>query len=385
LLTNKTILIVSPQAWGKMMLSKHHYAIELAKKGNQVYFLNPPDASNRERVSIIAADTPGLLIVNHRLFFPYNLKFHAPAVFYLLMQWQVKKIISIINKPLDIIWSFDLGNIYPFRFFPSRALKVFHPVDEPVHKTAFSSAVGAQVIFSVTKEILQQYDYCKLPSFLINHGLCDVFLEQHPTGRPAGDLVRVGYAGNLMRGDIDRPVMLKIILENPAVIFECWGSYNAKQGNIGGSDNQETQSFITALSSCSNVILHGAVSTGTLAAEMQRMDAFLICYDINKDHSKGTNYHKIMEYLSTGRVIVSNNTTAYHNMPRLLQMTAERNNNDKLPDLFSSVISNLDFHNSEGLRSERCRFAKENTYKKQVERIEEKLSLFQQQIAGATV
>ena len=41
-LRNKTILIISPQAWGKMFLSKHHYAIELAKRGNAVYFLNPP-------------------------------------------------------------------------------------------------------------------------------------------------------------------------------------------------------------------------------------------------------------------------------------------------------------------------------------------------------
>lgn len=40
---NKTILIISPEPWGKMMISKHHYALELAKLGNEVYFLNPPN------------------------------------------------------------------------------------------------------------------------------------------------------------------------------------------------------------------------------------------------------------------------------------------------------------------------------------------------------
>jgi len=40
--TNKTIFILSPQPWGKMHISKHHYAIELAKKGNLIYYFNPP-------------------------------------------------------------------------------------------------------------------------------------------------------------------------------------------------------------------------------------------------------------------------------------------------------------------------------------------------------
>ena len=41
------------------------------------------------------------------------------------------------------------------------------------------------------------------------------------------------------------------------------------------------------------------------------MDAFLICYDVEKDQSKGTNYHKVMEYLAYGRPIVSNYVSRY--------------------------------------------------------------------------
>ena len=47
-LKGKTILILSPQSWGKMFVSKHHYAIGLAKKGAVVYFLNPPDQENHQ-------------------------------------------------------------------------------------------------------------------------------------------------------------------------------------------------------------------------------------------------------------------------------------------------------------------------------------------------
>ncbi len=43
----KTILLISPESWGKSFVSKHHYAVELAKKGNIVYFLNPPSDTNQ--------------------------------------------------------------------------------------------------------------------------------------------------------------------------------------------------------------------------------------------------------------------------------------------------------------------------------------------------
>ena len=39
--------------------------------------------------------------------------------------------------------------------------------------------------------------------------------------------------------------------------------------------------------------------------------SFLICYDVKKDQSKGTNYHKVSEYLVYGRPIVSNYVSAY--------------------------------------------------------------------------
>ena len=42
-LTDKVIFIISYENWGRMLMSKHHYAIELGKAGNKVYFINHPD------------------------------------------------------------------------------------------------------------------------------------------------------------------------------------------------------------------------------------------------------------------------------------------------------------------------------------------------------
>lgn len=372
MLKDKTILIVSPQAWGKMFISKHHYAIELAKAGNKVYFLSPPGDAHQSSADVAITPLPpqqNLYLITHRLYFPYNLRFHTPKIFHWLMRRQVKKIMSAIGQTINIVWSFDLNNIYPLNYFGAKTYKIFHPVDEPLNKGAISSGNGANIVFSVTNEILEKYEHLTATKYFINHGVADYFLLPVDTSKQTSETIRVGFSGNLLRKDIDRQVMLKIISENPRVIFECWGSYQIDQSNIGGVEDSDTNRFIEALQGFSNVVLHGPVASVDLAKAIHGMDAFLICYDIKKDQSKGTNYHKIMEYLSTGKVIISNNVTTYKNLPQLLQMGQSRENNNELPELFSSVIRRINEYNSPEMQQLRISFAAENTYSKQVVKI----------------
>jgi len=374
-LKDKTILILSPQSWGKMFVSKHHYALQLAREGNRVYFLNPPaDKSPVPGKKIVIQPVDGqqdLFLIHHRLSFPYNIKFHFIGLFHALMKPHVRRILKEIGRPVDIVWSFDLGNLYPFHLFPSNVLRIFHPVDEPLNQTAIDSARGGQVIFSVTREILDKYKMYPAAGHFINHGLAASFLRPVDIHRPAGDPVRVGLSGNFLRGDIDRAILLRIMDENPEIIFECWGSYLIGQSNLAGNNDDDTVRFIEKFQTVPNVVLHGAIPAAALAAEIHRVDAFLICYDIKKDQSGGTNYHKIMEYLSTGKVIVSNNVTTYKDRPELVQMVQDRESNEDLPRLFREVINNLGHYNSAELQALRLAFANDNTYGDQVRRIEE--------------
>jgi hypothetical protein len=374
LLSGKTILIISPQTWGNMSLSKHHYAIELANKGNSVYFLNPPannGAGKKGAVEIVpSGTTPGLWLIEHTLWFPYNLKFHALPLFHVLMKFHVSRIKTAIGKRLDIIWSFDLGNLYPFRLFGGRPLKIFHPVDEPLNPVAIDSARGAQVIFSVTEEILEKYSGFPVSRHFINHGVTEEFTKNGFNAWKKSLPVRVGLSGNWTRPDVDAACLLRIIREQPAVIFEFWGSYKLSDSNIGGNSDPGNEKFIRELQLAPNVKLHGPIPSVQLATELHRMDAFLICYDVQKDQSKGTNYHKVMEYLSTGKVIISNNITTYRDRPDLVQMIRERDNNNSLPGLFNAVIDDIEKYNADSLRETRYSYAVDNTYKKQLERIE---------------
>jgi hypothetical protein len=156
---------------------------------------------------------------------------------------------------------------------------------------------------------------------------------------------------------------------NPEILFECWGSYEPGMSNIGGGDGNQVADFIRSLKGRSNVILHGTVTTEVLAKELRRMDAFLICYDIRRDQSKGTNYHKVMEYLSRGKVIISNNITTYAQQPELIRMIGSREGNDELPALFRSTMADLPIHNSLTLQQGRIGYARQNSYFKQTDKI----------------
>jgi hypothetical protein len=377
-LKNKTILILSPQAWGKMFVSKHHYAIELAKRGNRVYFLNPPDQvkiDRSESIEIKASNVqPNLYLIEHSLSFAYKLKFKALPIFHWFMKFHITKLLKKLERPVDIVWSFDLGNLYPLNFFGKHSYKIFYPVDEPLNLPAIQAANGADIIFSVTNEILTKYSQFKMPKHFINHGVTEDFLVE-AIDEKINNPMRIGFSGNLLRNDIDRVTLLKIIQENEQCIFEFWGSYTSSQANIGGHEDGSAKEFIKTLQHCKNVILYGAVTAQELADAIKQMDAFLICYDVQIDQSKGTNYHKVMEYLASGKVIVSNNITAYNGKEDLIQMVSERKNNEKLPTLLKQVLGNLTYHNSKDNQKIRITFAKENAYDRQISRIESMISL----------
>jgi len=374
-LQNKTILILSPQSWGGMLISKHHYAIELARKGNTVYYLNPPDndqwtltgRAKRIRIQSSPLDK-NLFLIYQKLYFPYKLKFHSRPLYNLFIRKQIRDILRTIGRPLDLIWSFDLGNLFPLRLFKGSALKVFHPVDEPRDRFALQSCESANLLISVTDEIIGKYASYGIPSFFVNHGLADEFLNGEDNYETSGQ-VKAGLSGNFLRPDLDRKILLEIVEENPDVEFNFFGIYSAGQSNIGADENEAGRIFIRTLQGFKNVKFHGVLKTAELSRALNAMDLLLICYDMELDQSKGTNYHKVMEYLSTGKVIVSNNITTYSKYPDLIRMVGERNNNRNLPALFKETVSQLDKYNSEARSSERKSFARDNSYKKQLDRI----------------
>ncbi len=363
---NKTIIIISQQDWGKMFISKHHYASELARLGNTVYFMNSPDKTGELKPGEIKVEPTGndnLSVIKHRFIHPYILKHKLPAVHRFLLKYHISKLYREIGGPVDIVWSFDVSDTISLAAFPDYSYKIFMPVDNPV---APKQEKRGDVILSVTQEILDAYK-SDVPKMFVNHGVADHFIS-HEISTGINNPLQVGMSGNFLRPDIDWTCILNIISANRHIVFNFWGSFEARDGNLASNLATDADTVRRQLSAMDNVRINGAVDVHKLSTCLKKMDCFLICYDIEKDQSKGTNYHKVLEYLATGKAIISNNITTY-SRSGLIEMPVERNNSN-LPGLFKKVVSNLSHYNSAEKQTARIEYARKHTYLSNIKAIE---------------
>jgi hypothetical protein len=107
-----------------------------------------------------------------------------------------------------------------------------------------------------------------------------------------------------------------------------------------------------------------------LSPFLNSCDILLLCYDTTRFWAEASNSHKIMEYLSTGKPVVSTRMAEYIDKKSLLIMPDK---NELLPELLASVGDNLLKYNSEQLVFERKDFARQNTYANALKKIREHL------------
>jgi hypothetical protein len=81
--TLETSFVFSPVRWGKMNVSKHHYALELARRGVRTFFFEPPNTKLEKRIEI-ETDVEGtsLTIVRYRPLFRGKSKIPAFVMAY---------------------------------------------------------------------------------------------------------------------------------------------------------------------------------------------------------------------------------------------------------------------------------------------------------------
>ena len=80
-----------------------------------------------------------------------------------------------------------------------------------------------------------------------------------------------------------------------------------------------------------------------------------------------------MEYLATGKVVVSNYFTMYEDVREIMAMMPTPDMNGFV-EHFDSILSNLESHNSWDNQCRRMNFALSNTYAENAKRILEHLS-----------
>jgi len=373
-LRNKTIIIASPQDWGEMHISKHHYAIGLVNRQNEVYFV----VLDREikEIEIKKTEYKNLFIVRYNTFFPYNLKFHFRKVFDFFMKFQISRILTKINKKIDVFWCFDFNLYSNLNFFRAK-YNIYHPVDPVIYKSQINPAKNADLIISVSDKILSNFSHFNKQQNIINHGIEKHFenLARNTYSTIKSEKKKVGYIGNLLRSVIDRKFLRTIISENNNIDFHFWGPLNSESSNIGGNSDNEVLDFVSFLQKKNNVILHGVLKKEEMIKSIikNKIDVFVLVYKFKTGESDRSNAHKLIEYLATSKVVVANHFSAYKNFDDLIVMPKD-DDDLQIIDLFYKVINNLEFYNSPELQKKRIEFALDNTYEKQIRRIEKIIS-----------
>jgi len=368
-LKHKNILLISPQSWDHVFISKHHYAEELAAQGNIVYFLNPPTEDRghyHHHVTVQQHDTiNNLFIVSWHPFFPRAIRFHFYRVYTCFVALQARMIVKKIGCNLDLVWSFDF-NLFPnLNAFGAR-FNIFHPVDPLTSAEQISIARSAHLIISVSESILNNFNASlyNQKKMLLGHGLSREFKElaevEVQNTVPSSKNRKVGYFGNLDRQIIDVEMWLKIVSSNVDVEFHFWGPYS------------KASALYVQLSVFENTVFYGSVDKQTLAGALNEIDCFLLIYNYHHSESDRSNAHKILEYLSTGKVVVSNWIEAYQDKVDLVRNPGKENDAG-IYTLLQETLINLDVYNGATLMKKRKQFALKHSYESNLQRVDERI------------
>lgn len=360
---NKIILILSAEDWGVSLLSKHLYAKELSKN-NTVYFLHTCPHPSQIKFIETSSIFENLTLIHLKSVVRGIFKLPSFCID-LQNKIIIKKILKKINQPIDVVWSFDQAKFQNLKQFNSK-ISIFHPVDYVVKESIFLSKIAnsADVVFSVSQVILDKIN-TTTPKYFINHGIDELFfLENKLLEKPffiKSDAINVGYVGNLQMRLIDFENLIKTVKENPSINFVFIGP--DKKSNLGG---QQQFKELDTLKSFKNTYFTGEFSKTELVKILPFFDIFWLCYNHEKFPIEVSNSHKILEYLSTGKVVVSNYISTYKN-ETILEMVMD---NNLLAEKIKEVTSQIVQFNSIENQQRRINFAKENTYNTQLERIE---------------
>jgi hypothetical protein len=373
----KTVYIISLERWGLMKISKHHYALELAHRGCRVYFIEPPELGQAGVHIRACADHPGIRIVNYRPIFRGK-RYLPRFLFSALVRLQIRRILHAIGHPPDVVWCFQAFLFQNLRDFGA-PVNIFFAADHFGGPDIPPELASADLILAVSDTIHRRIVSHGYPVRRINHGLQRAFLElaeqrlAEGSPRTLSERPVVGYSGNMRIETIDRASMLRVIRSNPGLRFVFWGSYKTSDLNLFGLTDEATELFLRELQAQPNVELRGPVSSDRLAAEMHEVDVLWICWRFqdlpNRDNS---NSHKILEYLSTGIPVFSHAVQSYEGSGLLYTLPMDQA--DDFPAFFSRMLAQVAEGEDPELFRRRIAYALDNSYARQVDRIESMLN-----------
>ena len=368
ILKGKKILLISTEKWGSNYVSKHQYALELAKF-NEVYFLNPPTkAKPFKKIQFESKQVvTNLIVIDYSNHLP-----KMDSLSKIIQKNAYKKLaqglhLFLQTEHFDLVWTFD-----PYRFWNLDCFrtdkKIYQVVD--VHQAKYENELAKSVdrIFIVSEYLRQKFTKHQDKIIRISHGS-----TSETTGSPTTvkleptNLCKVALMGNLLSNNIDYECILNLCNQfEKKVHFYFIGPL--ENNNLGGESSNTNAQLIKTLIKKANVTFIGEVETPALDSILNQIDIHLICY---KDFKLNIAPYKIMSYLKSGKVTLSSYLydTDYFNESDLISVVSNKEFTAKLEE----IMLHIDNWNSEELMSKRKATFEANSYENKLKTIQESL------------
>lgn len=347
LLRNKSILLISPESWDHIHVSKHHYAIHLAKRGNRVFFLNPPSEGN----SLVSSKIENLSIVEYQGFIN-GFRFLPKLLREKLTLKKFKEIEKQASVRMDVVWSFDNSAFYDFDALPKNVFKISHIVDLNMDYQTEKAVSTSNVCFFSTEVIGKKIRKFTDNAFFIDHGYSVPEISKKDNFLVNSSLA-IGYAGNLDIKYFDWNLIETAVNQYKNLHFYFAGSCN----------NKKRKEWMDKVK---NVHFVGILKKDELFNFLNSMNVLIITYLADSFRDQLANPHKLMEYFGTGKPVVATFTQEYDGLD-LLYMSQT---NGEWLKVFRHVFENLEACSSNDLVHRRKKYAIDNTYDNQIDRIE---------------
>lgn len=353
-MTGKHVLVVSPEPWVGVHISKHVLARTLKEAGNTVCFWGPPVANER---GLRLVRDEGVELAYYRHWFRgvnYLPKWVGKA-YYASM---IRKLEQLTGKPFDAIWCFDTTRMQEFPDNKGQQ-HILHLVDYDTLDTGAGLIRTADVVLTVAEPI-SEHARRVAPNarvYCVGHALDARWLEGKEPEPTAGPPRIAAYAGHLQNNYIDWEMIAATVGRHPEIHFDLYGPYDPTFPNA---------SFQQVLRS-PNTTFHGLLPKADLIPRIRAADILFFCYRAYELKAIASNHHKVLEYLSTGRPIVGSHVSTFEGMG-LFAMAGER---EEFPLLFDRVCQKYAAENTPALRKARMSYARERTMARLVEHVQD--------------
>lgn len=355
------ILIISPEPWHGHFVSKHHYALELARRGHRVLFYGPPTPEKTLTLQVVDAEGVPVTLISSPV--PMRGLRLLPSVVRKLIETRwLKAIEELAGARIDVVWLFENSRFFDMRFAQDR-LKLYQQMDLNQNFFPAIAARTADLTITISGPIERRLKVWSEKVLRINHGLSLSHFKDDSEIEAAFKCSQRNavITGNLNIPYLDHKLLARLVHQHPDTNFHLVGAFTPGVGIHGLLEREP------------NAIFWGRQASQKLPAFLTRANVLLVTY-LAEDHlEQVANSHKIMEYLAAGPVILATRTLDYVDRPDLLEMAS---NADEYIEKFDLILSNLDYWNSEEKVKTRKSFAYENTYAHQINKIEKALGVF---------